>query len=129
MLKENLSYIITMGVASIVCIVIGLYGILNKEKSNHFRSVNALIAGGMLFCLSVFYLYYVINWNGAMSKDIFYNCLMIGFVIYLFIGGMYGVLNRKKIDDPIAFRFSRQAMIISIMGLVFLVLFWLRWHR
>jgi len=129
MIKQNLPYMIMISLASVASLVVGLYGLLNRGKINFYRSINILINGIILSSLSIFYIYNILNWTGTMSKDFFYKLITIGMTIFFFIGGMYGVLNKEKINDPIAFGFSRMAVILSIMYTIGLVAFWLKWHH
>jgi len=135
MSKENVMFwfMIGAGIVSIVSLVLGLSGFSEKEKINkssrYYISVNHLINGIMLAILFILSMFYVFDWIGSTNKASFFSLIEIGAIFTLFISGMYGVLNKKKINNPIFSRFSRQGVILSMILTVSLVAFWLRWRH
>ena len=133
MTNTDIKILLFAGVSGVACLISGLRGILNREKinkiSDFYMCIDLLLLGIMSTILLLFFLFFRVTPIGLsmMSEKRFDMLVWVWFMIFFFVGGVYGILNKKKINNYMNFQLSIYGVGASIIAAIGVVAFLLQW--
>ena len=134
MSQENIlkMLFIAVGVMSIICIMKG-FTFFSKEESlnktsKYYESIYFLIFGSFTFLSFLVYLFCKLNLVRFPSKvgGLLFGGALI--VAAMFISGLYVFLNKEKIENSMLKGIANQGLVFSIIGIISLIYWWIKWH-
>ena len=94
------------------CLYLGIQGILDRDKKDYYGYMNLVITG---ILINVLFLgtgvYICCKLKGSMLNDRVFAAVAIGWASFsLLVGGLYGVIHHKRIDNKLFIKFSRNEL-------------------
>ena len=133
MINTDIKILLFAGISGVAFLTSGLRGILNRRERNKisdfYMCIDLLLLGIMSTILLIFSLFFRVTPIGLtmMSEKRFNMLVWIWFVIFLSVSGIYGILNKKKINNYMHLQLSRYGVGGAIIAAVGAVVFLLRW--
>lgn len=128
MTNEEIKSLILLGIGGAAFFISGINGMKDKKKKNnayHLISINLFINGAfflLIFLADLIFLWLYKHNETNLSENAF-GLLLFGCVLFsLFVTGLHGVMNKKKINNSLFFQLSQGQLVVSIvLGVVLLI--------
>ena len=133
MTNTDIKLLLFGGISTIGGLIFGLRGVLSRKKinkkSDFCMSVNILLTGIAMAIFLVFFLFFRITPIGLsmMSEKRFDTLGLIWLAATFFVYGIHGVVNKKRINNPMFFQFCLMGLIGSLILAIGTVLTLYRW--
>ena len=132
MTATDIQLLIYAGLVGIPILIVGIRGIVNRNKINNashfYSSISLSLLGSMMAIFLIFLLFFRFTTVGRtmMSEKRFDVLGIFFFIIISFIWGTYGIVNRKKFSKP-ARQIDVAAVVGSIIVTIGTIIALLRW--